>query len=102
MYLIKLLCLTFVNLVKQVWLLPQGLHSRGTTTRRHSRETNSHGPAEPAAQGRAYQFLAVVFGIAGLVWIVYGLMSPRWVLYPVIGVLNLIIACVCKWHSGTL
>ena len=55
---------------------------------------------DPAKQARAYLLLAVVFGAAGAVWIIYGLMSPRWVLYPLIGFANLGIAYLCKRGSG--
>lgn len=44
-----------------------------------------------------YLLLAVVFGIAGLVWIVGGLLSVyHRILYPLIGVMNLGIAYYCK------
>jgi hypothetical protein len=55
---------------------------------------------DPAKQKQAYLLLAVVFGAAGAVWIIYGLMSPRWVLYPLIGFANLGIAYLCKRGSG--
>lgn len=51
---------------------------------------------DPAQQKRAYLLLAAVFGVAGVVWFIYGLMSPRWVFYPLIGLANLGIAYVCK------
>jgi membrane-bound ClpP family serine protease len=44
----------------------------------------------------SYKMLAVVFGVAGVVWIVYGFLSPRFILYPLIGVANLAIAFLCK------
>ena len=53
-----------------------------------------------AKQRRTYLLLAVVFGVAGVVWIAYGVLSPRWVLYPLIGFANLGIAYLCKWCSG--
>jgi energy-converting hydrogenase Eha subunit H len=56
--------------------------------------------SSPQNQARTYMLLAVVFGIAGAVWIVYGFLSPRWVLYPLIGIVNLGIAYVCKQNSA--
>ena len=43
--------------------------------------------------------LAVVFGVAGMVWIIYGFFSPRYILYPMIGMANLAIAFFCKQSS---
>ena len=43
-----------------------------------------------------YLLLAVVFGIAGLVWIIGGLLSVyHRIFYPLIGLLNLAIAYYC-------
>lgn len=47
-------------------------------------------------QRLTYLVLAGVFGIAGVVWIISGFLSPRFILYPCIGVVNLGIAYVCK------
>ena len=44
--------------------------------------------------------LAVAFGVAGLFWIVYGFLSPRFIFYPLIGVVNLVIAFLCKHASA--
>jgi len=44
--------------------------------------------------------LALVFGVAGVVWIVYGFFSPRFILYPLIGVANLAVAFFCKQASA--
>ncbi len=55
---------------------------------------------ESSGQKRRYLILAAVFGVAGVVWIVYGFLSPRWVLYPLIGFVNLGIAYVCKQNSA--
>jgi hypothetical protein len=55
---------------------------------------------DPAKQRRMYMLLAVVFGVAGVVWIIYGFMTPRWLFYPFIGFVNLGIAYVCKKCSG--
>ena len=47
-----------------------------------------------------YLLLAVVFGIAGLVWIIGGLFSVyHRVLYPLVGVVNLAIGYYCKQES---
>ena len=54
---------------------------------------------EPANQSRSFKILAVVFGVAGMVWIIYGFFSPRYILYPLIGVANLAIAFFCKQSS---
>ncbi|MGD1085843.1 MAG: hypothetical protein ABSA47_13995 [Verrucomicrobiota bacterium] len=51
---------------------------------------------ENGNQLSSYKMLAVVFGVAGAVWIVYGFLSPRFILYPLIGVVNLVIAFLCK------
>jgi hypothetical protein len=50
-------------------------------------------------QRRMYKFLMMVFGIAGVVWIVYGFCSPRFILFPLIGLANLGIAWFCKQSS---
>ena len=42
-----------------------------------------------------YLILSAVFGVAGVVWIVSGFLSPRFILYPFIGLVNLGIAYVC-------
>jgi hypothetical protein len=55
---------------------------------------------EQLKQKRTYQILAVLFGIAGVVWVVYGFFSPRFILYPFIGLVNLVIAFVCKRSSA--
>jgi hypothetical protein len=55
---------------------------------------------DQAKQKRAYRMLAVVFAVAGVIWIVYGFFSPRFILYPLIGLLNLGIAYVCKQLSA--
>ena len=38
----------------------------------------------------------MLFAVAGLVWIVYGFFSPRFILYPLIGVANWGVSYVCK------
>jgi hypothetical protein len=55
--------------------------------------------ANEAKKRRLYLLLAIVFGIAGLVWIVSGFLSPRFILYPMIGLLNLGAAYVCRLQS---
>jgi hypothetical protein len=47
-------------------------------------------------QKRTYRMLAALFGVAGVVWVVYGFYSPRFILYPLIGLVNLGLAVVCK------
>ena len=37
---------------------------------------------EQSNQSRQYKLLAVAFGVAGVVWVVYGFFSPRFILYP--------------------
>ncbi|HXR06346.1 MAG TPA: hypothetical protein VN765_03390 [Candidatus Acidoferrum sp.] len=54
---------------------------------------------EPANQSRTFKILAVVFGLAGVVWIVHGFYSPRYIFYPLIGVANLALAYFCKKAS---
>ena len=51
---------------------------------------------DQAKQKRAYLLLAIVFAVAGGVWGVYGLFSPRYILYPLIGFVNLGVAYVCR------
>ncbi len=51
---------------------------------------------DEAAQKRTYLLLAIVFAVAGVVWVVYGFCSPRFILYPLIGLVNLGIAYVCR------
>jgi len=46
-----------------------------------------------------YQILSAVFAIAGFVWIVYGVFTPRFILYPVIGLLNWGVAWFCRQMS---
>lgn len=55
---------------------------------------------DEAQQKRIYLLLAIVFGVAGAVWIVYGFFSPRFILYPLIGLVNLGIAYVCRRLSA--
>ena len=47
-----------------------------------------------------YKLLALVFAVAGVVWIVSGFFSPRYILYPLIGLANLGIAYYCKRSSA--
>jgi energy-converting hydrogenase Eha subunit H len=54
---------------------------------------------DPANQSGKYKMLAMVFGVAGIVWIVYGFLSPHFIFYPLIGLANLGIAFVCKLSS---
>ena len=51
---------------------------------------------ELAKEKRNYLLLAIVFGIAGLVWVVYGFFSPRYILFPLIGFANLGVAYFCR------
>ncbi|MBI5388116.1 MAG: hypothetical protein HZA90_25910 [Verrucomicrobia bacterium] len=53
----------------------------------------------PSNQKTTYKILFVVFGIAGVVWILYGVFTPRFLLYPFIGLLNLGIAAYCRLMS---
>lgn len=50
---------------------------------------------QPADKKSLYKILAVVFGIAGLIWVVYGLMSPHFLFYPFLGLVNLGLAFLC-------
>lgn len=51
-------------------------------------------------QKKTYRLLAVVFGIAGVAWIIGGFLSvSHFLLYPFIGVVNLGIAYLCKQMS---
>jgi len=56
-------------------------------------------PEQPN-QRRNYKILAVVFAVAGVVWIVHGFFSPRFIFYPLIGLANLAIAFFCKRASA--
>ncbi len=42
-----------------------------------------------------YKILALVFAIAGLVWIIGGLVSYRYIIFPFIGLLNWAVAWYC-------
>jgi hypothetical protein len=51
-------------------------------------------------QRSTYKILAVVFGVAGIAWIIGGFTSvTHFILYPFIGVVNLGIAYLCKQMS---
>ena len=54
---------------------------------------------EQAKQKRSYLLLAIVFAVAGVIWVVYGFCSPRFILYPLIGLVNLGIAYGCRQLS---
>jgi hypothetical protein len=47
----------------------------------------------------AYKVLALVFAIAGLVWIIGGLTSRHYLFYPFLGLLNWGIAWYCQQAS---
>jgi hypothetical protein len=51
---------------------------------------------DPAKDKRMYQILTLVFAIAGFVWIIYGVFTPRFILFPLIGLLNWAVAWYCK------
>ena len=51
---------------------------------------------DPTKQKRTYRILGALFLVAGVVWIVYGFFSPRYLFYPAIGLANLGVAYVCK------
>ncbi len=51
---------------------------------------------DPARQKQMYKILSVVFGVAGFIWFVYGLFTPRFIFYPFIGVLNWGISWYCR------
>lgn len=99
MNLLKLICLTFLNLAKQAWSLPQSMRPRSANNWRGGK-IDSKPLDDSSAESRTYLLLAIVFGVAGLVWVVYGLMSPRWLFYPLLGAVNLAIACLCKSRSN--
>lgn len=51
-------------------------------------------------QRSTYKILAVVFGVAGIAWIIGGFTSiTHFILYPFIGLVNLGIAYLCKQMS---
>lgn len=54
---------------------------------------------DPAKQKNLYKILKVTFGIAGFVWIVYGLFTPNFILFPLIGLVNWGIAWYCAQLS---
>ncbi len=56
---------------------------------------------DPAKQKSMYKLLGVVFAIAGFIWIVYGVFTPRFILYPFIGLINWAIAWYCRQESKT-
>ena len=54
---------------------------------------------DPTKEKKLYSILTVVFGIAGFVWIVYGVFTPQFLLFPFIGLINWGIAYYCKGMS---
>ncbi len=54
---------------------------------------------EPDNKAKTYKILAVVFAVAGLVWIIGGIISYRFFLFPFIGLVNWAIAWVCREMS---
>jgi hypothetical protein len=54
---------------------------------------------DPEKQKKTYKTLAVVFAIAGVFWIIGGFYSGRFIIYPLIGLVNLGVAFVCKQLS---
>lgn len=50
---------------------------------------------DEAAQKWAYRIPSIVFAVAAVVWVMYGFRSPRFILYPLISLATLGIACVC-------
>ncbi len=50
----------------------------------------------PASPRQSYKLLAIGFTAAALVWIAYGLVPPRFVLFPLIGLANLSMAWYCR------
>ena len=54
---------------------------------------------DPTKEKKLYSLLSVVFGIAGFVWIAYGVFTPRFLLFPFIGLINWGIAYYCKGMS---
>ncbi len=54
---------------------------------------------DQAKQKRLCLLLAAVFGVAGFVWIISGFLSPRYILYPLVGLANWGIAYVCRQQS---
>ena len=54
---------------------------------------------DPARNRKIYLLLTVVFSISGLVWIISGFLSPRFIFYPLIGLLNLGAAYACRQQT---
>jgi len=55
---------------------------------------------DPAKQKKMYKLLSIVFAIAGVSWIIAGFWGlTHFILYPLIGLVNLAIAWYCKQNS---
>ena len=54
---------------------------------------------DPARQKQMYKILSVVFAVAGFIWVIYGVFTPRFIFYPLIGVGNWAVAWYCKKMS---
>ncbi len=54
---------------------------------------------EPVNKAKTYKVLAVVFAVAGLVWIIGGIYSYHFFFYPIIGLLNWAVAWYCREMS---
>jgi hypothetical protein len=55
---------------------------------------------DPEKQKKMYKLLSVVFGIAGFLWIVAGIWGlTHFILFPLIGLVNLAIAWYCKQNA---
>jgi hypothetical protein len=53
----------------------------------------------PAKQKQTYKILSVVFAVAGFVWIIYGVFTPHFILFPLVGLLNWAVAWYCSQMS---
>jgi tetrahydromethanopterin S-methyltransferase subunit C len=50
---------------------------------------------------KAFKTLSLVFAVAGVIWIIAGFISHRYLFYPFIGLLNWAIAYYCSMMSKT-
>lgn len=56
---------------------------------------------QPQPRQKTLKLLAAAFAVGGLVWIIGGITSYRFILYPLIGLMNWAVAYYC-WQESQL
>ncbi len=54
---------------------------------------------DPIKKQRTYKILAIVFAVAGFSWIIGGIYSGRYFIYPFFGLINWAVAYYCRLMS---